>query len=319
MSCTISTEEILPGERAEYWQAMMRERFGLVTRIEPLGEGEFCQQSSSHCLGPVSVSERIGSPFQATREENGNPLAFAIITQQGHIEIKRPRGSPTLIHPHAISVLPLSEAGQVRFLDPTRHVLMAFPAGLLSVACPDWESLTGVALDGSKGPVAMLFDLVRSLLEKPDIFSARSREAAAQLLLGLLGSALAVQEEGEASQSTRMRAYHRQRIRQYILNNLCNPQLDANAIAHGVGLSLRYIHNLFDGEPLHLMQWVQEQRLSRCYADLTSANHGMLLSVAEIAFSRGFNDAAHFSRTFKNRFGISPRALRDQAIRKKNS
>jgi AraC-like DNA-binding protein len=35
--------------------------------------------------------------------------------------------------------------------------------------------------------------------------------------------------------------------------------------------------------------------------------------VTDIAFSWGFNDAAHFSRAFRARFGCSPRALRAQA------
>jgi len=33
-------------------------------------------------------------------------------------------------------------------------------------------------------------------------------------------------------------------------------------------------------------------------------------SVSRIAFSWGFNDAAHFSRAFRARFGCSPRELR---------
>jgi AraC-like DNA-binding protein len=33
-------------------------------------------------------------------------------------------------------------------------------------------------------------------------------------------------------------------------------------------------------------------------------------SVSEIAYHWGFNDAAHFSRTFKARFGMSPRDAR---------
>ena len=35
-------------------------------------------------------------------------------------------------------------------------------------------------------------------------------------------------------------------------------------------------------------------------------------TVSEIAFSLGFNDAAHFSRAFRARFGCSPRDVRRQ-------
>lgn len=33
-------------------------------------------------------------------------------------------------------------------------------------------------------------------------------------------------------------------------------------------------------------------------------------SVSDIAFACGFNDAAHFSRSFRARFGCAPRVLR---------
>ncbi|MBK6678374.1 MAG: helix-turn-helix domain-containing protein [Rhodocyclaceae bacterium] len=34
------------------------------------------------------------------------------------------------------------------------------------------------------------------------------------------------------------------------------------------------------------------------------------LTICEIAYRRGFNDSAHFSRAFKERFGLSPGSLR---------
>jgi AraC-like DNA-binding protein len=34
------------------------------------------------------------------------------------------------------------------------------------------------------------------------------------------------------------------------------------------------------------------------------------LTICEIAYRRGFNDSAHFSRSFKDRFGLSPGLLR---------
>ncbi len=37
------------------------------------------------------------------------------------------------------------------------------------------------------------------------------------------------------------------------------------------------------------------------------------MRVSEIAYRRGFNDPAHFSRAFKSRFDISPSKLRQVA------
>jgi len=35
--------------------------------------------------------------------------------------------------------------------------------------------------------------------------------------------------------------------------------------------------------------------------------------VSEVAFSWGFNDATHFSRSFKEQFGLSPRDWKQQS------
>jgi AraC-like DNA-binding protein len=34
-------------------------------------------------------------------------------------------------------------------------------------------------------------------------------------------------------------------------------------------------------------------------------------TISDIAYGKGFNDSAHFSRAFRGKFGISPSALRN--------
>ena len=38
-------------------------------------------------------------------------------------------------------------------------------------------------------------------------------------------------------------------------------------------------------------------------------------SITQIAFSYGFNNAAHFSRKFKERYGAPPKEYRDDIVR----
>jgi len=57
------------------------------------------------------------------------------------------------------------------------------------------------------------------------------------------------------------------------------------------------------------MQLVWAQRLDNCYRELASGD-GPQRHVSEIAFAWGFNDPAHFSRSFRKRFGTSPSKLR---------
>src|SRR5260370_39969348 len=54
------------------------------------------------------------------------------------------------------------------------------------------------------------------------------------------------------------------------------------------------------------------RRLERAREDLTDPVHSHL-SISDICFRWGFNDAAHFSRAFHDTYGVSPRNFRRAA------
>ncbi|MGD9922536.1 MAG: helix-turn-helix domain-containing protein, partial [Pseudorhodoplanes sp.] len=61
--------------------------------------------------------------------------------------------------------------------------------------------------------------------------------------------------------------------------------------------------------------WIWNQRLDGAKRDICDpALAGR--TITEIAFGWGFNDAAHFSRIFRGRFGCSARELRGECLRK---
>jgi AraC-like DNA-binding protein len=75
----------------------------------------------------------------------------------------------------------------------------------------------------------------------------------------------------------------------------------------------RYLHKVFseDGETLN--QYIWTRRLELCRAHLGRPDLSAK-SITEIAFGCGFSNAAHFSRSFRARFGESPRAYRRSAL-----
>ncbi|MDD5114762.1 MAG: helix-turn-helix domain-containing protein [Methylobacter sp.] len=98
-------------------------------------------------------------------------------------------------------------------------------------------------------------------------------------------------------------------IKTVVEQNLRNTELDASLISRYAGLSTRYINDLFAEEATSLMRYVWTRRLENCGKDLLNpvfADH----RISDIAFRWGFNDAAHFSRAFKQQFGCSPREFR---------
>ncbi|MFV3077388.1 helix-turn-helix domain-containing protein [Niveispirillum fermenti] len=94
---------------------------------------------------------------------------------------------------------------------------------------------------------------------------------------------------------------------------LDEPDLSPAAIAVAAGISVRHLHRLFAAMGLRFADHVRACRLERCRAALGDPVQGAR-SVTDIAFSWGFNDAAHFSRCFRAAYGTSPRAWRASRV-----
>ena len=97
------------------------------------------------------------------------------------------------------------------------------------------------------------------------------------------------------------------RIRNYVKANL-HEDLSLAKIAKAVNLSRRYVHSLFENEPVTLMKWVMHERLDRCRRELGGCSPNR--SIKEIAYSWGFKGQVQFSHAFRKRFGMSPTEYR---------
>jgi AraC-like DNA-binding protein len=101
-------------------------------------------------------------------------------------------------------------------------------------------------------------------------------------------------------------------LRDYALAHLGDPGLSPEAVALACYVSVRQLHRVFAREGLTFGGWVREQRLRRCRDELADPRLSHL-TAAEIAARWGFRSAAHFSRAFRARYGVTPasrRALR---------
>ena len=99
------------------------------------------------------------------------------------------------------------------------------------------------------------------------------------------------------------------RVSRYIDHNLCNPELSNRHIAQAQNISVRYLHKLFEDEEETIHELIQRKRLERAYdilSDPAYAGH----NIEQVAYNTGFTNAAHFSRSFKARYGACPSEIR---------
>jgi AraC-like DNA-binding protein len=103
------------------------------------------------------------------------------------------------------------------------------------------------------------------------------------------------------------------RISQAIELQLGDGDLTLHHIAEQQHVSARYIQKLFQQAGLSFSQYLRQRRLEHCHADLGSSAHRNL-SISDICFRWGFNDAAHFSRSFRADYGMTPRSFRQERL-----
>jgi AraC-like DNA-binding protein len=98
----------------------------------------------------------------------------------------------------------------------------------------------------------------------------------------------------------------------FIDTHHADPALNLSMVAAAHHISTRYLQKLFAARGVTVTEWIKERRLERCRNDLEDPS---LLrdSIGTICARHGFIDSAHFSRLFKHRYGLSPRAFREQA------
>jgi AraC-like DNA-binding protein len=104
------------------------------------------------------------------------------------------------------------------------------------------------------------------------------------------------------------------RIVEYMRTHLADHDLTAARIAADHSISVRQLYKILGRRGLTPSDWVRTHRLEECRHDLAKAT-ARDVTVETIARRWGFTDATNFSRAFREAYGLSPRAWRDQRQR----
>ncbi|WGD32209.1 acetamidase/formamidase family protein [Ancylobacter sp. WKF20] len=129
-------------------------------------------------------------------------------------------------------------------------------------------------------------------------------QSAAELLLALTAELATTRADSSSSRAALL-----QRIYATVERTIGREDLSIAEVARAEGISERYLQKLFEGTGESFSHYVRERRLQRAWHDLANPAE-LAVPISEIAYRYGFADSAHFSRLFRERFGLPPRELR---------
>ena len=248
----------------------------------------------------MPLAQRADLPLLLTVQEDGSTL--------------RSKGAQVPVPANALLLLPRRAAWE-----------LVVPRGLqamgLSVRSAAFRGRKTALIDGGParilqpkglaGVLSQMLDAVGRSLEVLSTADWAAMEASlAELVLALV-SQLAPDASEASGTATQAALLHR--LCQTIERRLDDPELTPARVAQVQGISERYLQKLFEGTGDSFSHYLRERRLQRTAADLANPAEAAL-PVSEIAYRCGFNDAAHFSRAFRERFGMSPRDFRQGEI-----
>lgn len=180
----------------------------------------------------------------------------------------------------------------------------------LAATAPPGVDLHGLVFDGAAGRVlADQMTLLRRRLPSMDESEAPD---AVDATLGLLRGCIAVASQPHQQDLPRRDLEILHRVSRYIDQNLADPDLSVATICREAGVSRSVLYRVF--APLSgVADYIRARRLEAIHVLLEDAGEDRWSS--EIAAEFGFVSQAHFSRSFRQRYGYAPRAARDSEAR----
>lgn len=125
-------------------------------------------------------------------------------------------------------------------------------------------------------------------------------------VINLLGTVIANELSSQQHNVTdRTRKTQRNQVIEFINMNLGFQDLTPQVVAEAHSMSVRTLHQLFEGSGTTVAGMIRQLRLERCRQLLEDPAQDRL-SIAALATQWGFADSAHLARSFRQAYGTSP-------------
>lgn len=289
-----------------HWKHMVAESFVPLTAQTADVDG-FRGQMRARILDRMSIVE-----VTATSHEVHRTPALIAQAQERYFKLNlQLKGTGLLIQdnreavlqPGDLAIYDTNRPYTLTFEEQARVMVVMFPCDALALPADYVGQLAAVRMDAT-GLSGIVGQFIRQLSDNLQVLDGPSGSRLAVNALDLVATMLHA-EMDMAPDRMKPQALLAVSAREYIEANLSDPGLSPASIAAAHFISTRHLHNVFHESGTTVASFIRTQRLDGARRDLRDPLHAAQ-PVGAIAAQWGFLDAAHFSRTFRDAFGVSP-------------
>lgn len=306
-----SLEDVAPEKRFEIWRESIACIFDVERANGPAAEAPFNASLETRAMGSLIMANTRSSALEWRR----SPLTVARDGMDHYMIQFYARGTQACAWSGGEVAMPedgfliydLSREMAAVSTDMA-NISLVLPRALLAdlLRLPDDQHMR--AVHGHQPLAALLRSHLEVLWRQPEGLGARQAQHLAESTAHLVAACL---DGSAADPQSRERAVAVARltvIRRDIESRLQDPALGVDDLCRRHGLSRTALYRLFDRMG-GVRAYIRARRLSAALRVLLDVRmEGR--SVASVGDAFGFSDATDFSRAFRQRYGLSPRAAR---------
>lgn len=301
-------------DRRMNWERSMDESFGCDVEVPPRFRGSV----STSRIGQLQVSRVAATSHEAQRTRrrivhDRKDVVLVNVVTAGTFQIRQDGRTATLARGD-LAIHDSTRPYTLLFNTSFSQLIFEFPRLLLKQRLGSFERYTAVRVgnDDDVGGLAGHFLAgIARVGTQVDEGTAQQLSVQAVDMLALTFAHRLQDVSPSASSSHRAALLYRAKT---FVDTHLQQRLTLGAVSGVLGCSTRYVCSLFADEHTTLSEYVRARRLERCAHNLVYGSCSQ--QVSEIAYAWGFNSAAHFCRSFRARFGMSPTEYRGQHQRR---
>jgi AraC-like DNA-binding protein len=309
MDLVFSTDALAPAKRYAAWREAICDVYVHVD-VKATRPEEYTGFIREARFGEVVLTDILLSEQRIRR--NSRHIAqldkdcyYLQLIHHGHLNVIQ-RGATHFSNAARGAIFSATEQYELQCLGEVRSFYLEIPRDEFARRFPHEQVPVSATINSTRGMGRIATEFCSTLAVEgaklPDDARAHLGHQLMDMIAYTLLSAEGDIPEADGSiQQARLRS-----VRQWIEAHLDDSGLTLERIAGANGMSLRYLHLLFEQCEMSASEWIWNRRLQRCY-DQIQKRDGR--SITSIAFEHGFNSSAHFSTLFRRKYGVSPRGV----------